>query len=82
MNGDDMAELNRLATIIEQHFSTAPSSSFVHFVVVSDGSGSWSRFPNGTLLEKIRAVLCLVVRTGFLYGSHFGLLMFSCVTTM
>ncbi|MFN8493346.1 MAG: hypothetical protein U0350_37455 [Caldilineaceae bacterium] len=31
-----MSELNRLAHVIEQHFANAPSSSFVHFVVVSD----------------------------------------------
>ncbi|MCB0154713.1 MAG: DinB family protein [Anaerolineae bacterium] len=32
-----MSELNHLANTIEQHFANSPASSFVHFVVVSDG---------------------------------------------
>ncbi|MCB0011707.1 MAG: DinB family protein [Anaerolineales bacterium] len=32
-----MSELRHLAETIEKHFVTAPASSFLHFVVVSDG---------------------------------------------
>jgi len=32
-----MSELNRLADVIERHFVNPKASSFVHFVVVSDG---------------------------------------------
>jgi hypothetical protein len=32
-----MSELNHLANVIEQHFANVPFSSFVHFIVVSDG---------------------------------------------
>lgn len=37
MKGCGVSELNHLADVIEHHFVKVPSSSFVHFIVVSDG---------------------------------------------
>jgi hypothetical protein len=52
-----MSELHRLAHVIEHHFASVPSSSFVHFVVVSDEfTGEQAAYVPGERFNSIWAI--------------------------